>query len=309
MNINQALSIKNEKRIALLDEASKKRDELHSRIPRVRQIDKQIESFAFRLLGGESAEVLKKESATLNEERARLLSAYGYAPDYDEPKFECTLCNDSGYTDGLKICDCVKALAASESYQESHLAGGLSGKGFDNFSLSYFSEENGERKKMQDILNGCIKYAENFPNDDSCGLIFFGGTGLGKTHLSAAIGNKVASKGVSVIYESAQQIFDTVDAVRFNRLDISERKKYENCGLLIIDDLGAECITQYSVSAITSLIDLRIVNGRKTIISTNLSPATIRKTYGERLLSRLLGEFRVLQFVGKDIRMQKIKGV
>ncbi len=309
MNINQALSIKNEKRIALLDEASKKRDELHSRIPRIKQIDKQIEAFAFRLLSGESAEVLKAESVSLNEERARLLSAYGYTADYDEPKFECTLCNDSGYADGLKLCDCVKALAASESYQESHLAGGLSGKSFENFSLSYFSEENGERKKMQDILNGCIKYAENFPNDDSAGLIFFGGTGLGKTHLSAAIGNKVASKGVSVIYESAQQIFDTVDAVRFNRLDISERKKYENCGLLIIDDLGAECITQYSVSAITSLIDLRIVNGRKTVISTNLSPAMIRKTYGERLLSRLLGEFRVLQFVGKDIRMQKIKGV
>ncbi len=309
MNITQALSIINEKRIALLDEASKRRDELHSRIPRIREIDRQIESFAFRLLGGEKAETLRAESKVLNAERARLLEATGYEPDFDEPKFECKLCNDSGYTDGLKICSCVKNLASSESYQESRLAGGLSGKTFENYSLSFFSEENGERKKMEDILNGCRKYAENFPNDDASGLIFFGGTGLGKTHLSAAIGNKVASKGISVIYESAQQIFDTVDAVRFNRLDISERKKYENCGLLIIDDLGAECITQYSVSAITSLIDLRIVNGRKTIISTNLTPASIRKTYGERLLSRLLGEFRVLQFVGRDIRMQKIKGV
>ena len=78
--------------------------------------------------------------------------------------------------------------------------------------------------------------------------------------------------------------------------------------MLIIDDLGAECLTQYSVSAITSLIDLRIVNGRKTIISTNLTLESLRKTYGERLNSRLLGEFRVLKFVGKDIRMQKIKG-
>ena len=129
---------------------------------------------------------------------------------------------------------------------------------------------------------------------------------LGKTHLSAAIANVIAGKGMSVIYESAQQIFDTCDAVRFNRMDISERTKYENCKLLIIDDLGAECITQYSVSAMTSLIDLRIVNGRKTIISTNLTPAAIRKTYGERMFSRLFGEFRVLQFSGKDIRMQKI---
>ena len=90
---------------------------------------------------------------------------------------------------------------------------------------------------------------------------------------------------------------------------LSERKKYENCKLLVIDDLGAECITQYSVSSIASLIDLRIVNGRKTIISTNLTPDKIRKTYGERTYSRLLGEFRVLKFMGKDIRMQKIKGI
>ncbi len=293
--------------MALLDEAKTRRYELHARIPRVAEIDRRIEGFALRMLGGESAEKLRAESKELNSEREALLTASGYAPDYDEPRFECTVCNDSGYTDELKICKCIHAMVESEKYAQSPLAGGLSGKSFDNFSLSYFAS-GAERDTMESILNGCKKYAESFSEDSSAGLVFIGGTGLGKTHLSAAIANRIAERGERVVYESAQQIFDTLDAVRFNRADISERKKYENCRLLIIDDLGAECITQYSVSAITSLIDLRIVNGRKTIISTNLSPAAIRKTYGERLLSRLLGEFRVLQFVGRDIRMQKIKG-
>ena len=307
MNVNEALIIKEQLRMEAINESDKKRAELHARIPRVRQIDKLIESIPMRLIGGQNPEELKKETESLRIERARLLSACGYEEDFDEPKFSCKACNDSGYTNDLKICACVKNMLSESRYVESSLANGLRNKTFENFDLSYYNEGN-ERKIMEEILNGCKRYAENFPNDDSAGLIFFGGTGLGKTHISAAIGNLVSSRGMDVIYESAQQIFDTCDAVRFNRLDVQERKKYETCQLLIIDDLGAECLTQYSVSAITSLIDLRIVNGRKTIISTNLVPETIRKSYGERLFSRLFGEFRAFRFVGKDIRMQKIKG-
>ncbi len=309
MKISEALNIKDEKRTAALIEADHRRIELHSRFPRVAAIDAQIRGFSFRALGGESIEKLRMESARLNQERENILAAAGYVSDYDEPRFECKICNDSGYEKGLKVCSCVKKMIANSNYTESSLAKGLLGKNFDNFSLEYYSSENGERAQMEKALKGCKKYAENFPDDDSCGILFTGGTGLGKTHLSAAIANAVASKGMSVIYESAQQIFDTCDAVRFNRLDISERKKYENCTLLVIDDLGAECITQYSASSISSLIDLRIVNGRKTIISTNLTLDKIKKTYGERTYSRLLGEFRVLRFTGKDIRMQKIKGI
>lgn len=306
MTLNEALGIKTEKRMAAMEEADKKRRELHSFLPRVKQIDSIISDIPFRAISGENADTLRAEAETLAAERERLLAAAGYEPDYDEPKFECPDCNDGGYC-GMKLCGCVKKLLASGNYVKSTLAFGLTDKRFESFSMSYFSEENGERAKMSKIFEGCKNYAAKFPGSSDCGLLFIGGTGLGKTHLSAAIANTVAGKGFSVIYESAQQIYDTLDAVRFNRMELSERKKYESCELLIIDDLGAECITQYSVSAITGLIDLRIVNGRKTVINTNLSPAALKKTYGERLYSRLLGEFKVLQFVGKDIRMQKIK--
>lgn len=308
MTVSEALSIKDENRTRLINEADEKRRALHAKFPAVKLIDKQIEALPFRLFSGEGKDALEKEAKLLNAERVRLLTAVGYEPNFDEPEFECPVCKDSGYTEGLKICQCVKNMVANSKYVQSSLGGGLSAKSFDDFSLDYYSSENGERLQMEGILNGCRRYANAFPNDSSAGLLFLGGTGLGKTHLSAAVANAVAAKGYSVIYESAQQIYDTTDAVRFNRMDISEKTKYENCALLIIDDLGAECITQYSVSSTTSLIDLRIVKGRPTIISSNLTPAAIRKTYGERLYSRLLGEFRVCQFAGKDIRMQKIKG-
>ncbi len=305
MKINEALNIKTQNRIKLMEIAQGKRDELHCVIPRVKQIDAIITSMPLRMLSGENKDTLKAETEQLQRERAKLLESAGYPADYDEPKFECTVCNDSGYCEGFKVCQCIRVMTASDNYTQSNLAKGLQGKTFDNFSLSYYPE--GEiRNAMQSVFEGCKRYAETFGDDDAAGLLFFGGTGLGKTHLSAAIASTVASKGVSVVYESAQQIFDTCESVRFNKGDISEKKKYEDCQLLIIDDLGAEYNNEYNKSYITSLIDSRIVNGKKTIISTNLNSSQIRKNYSERLFSRLLGEFRVLKFLGNDIRMQKI---
>lgn len=307
MTINEALNIKTKNRMDAIEQAEQRRNELHAKIIRVAQIDVELQDIPLRLISGEDPDALKRISESLTTERARILEASGFEADYDSPKFECPDCNDGGYC-GLKLCHCIREMAASHNYQENKLVSGLIGKTFQNFSLSYYAEGK-EREYIDSIYKGCKKYADSFPNHNRAGVLFTGGTGLGKTHLSAAIANVVAGKGMSVIYESAQQIYDTLDAVRFNRAEINERKKYETCSLLIIDDLGAECITQYSVSAITSLIDYRIVNGKQTVISTNLDHNAIKKTYGERLYSRLLGEFTVLKFVGKDIRMQKIKGV
>lgn len=307
MTTSEALSIKDEQRTKAIIEADKRRDLLHARLPQIAEIDKKIKAVPFRVLNGESAETVRAETELLNTRRANLLIAAGYAPDYDEPVFECAECGDSGYRDGLKVCDCIKKMIASSNYAQSKLAKGLADKTFDNLSLSFYSEENDERLQMQSLINDCKRYAESFPSDSAAGLIFLGGTGLGKTHLSAAMANKIAAKGYSVVFESAQQILDTFEAVRFNRAEVFERRKYESCRLLIIDDLGAENTTQNTISTITSLIDLRMVNGLKTIITTNLNSAQIKKIYGERLFSRLLGEYRVCRFLGKDIRMQKLK--
>lgn len=307
MQINEAFAIKTEKRREAIERADKKRAELHAAVPRIAQIDKAIAAIPLRALNGEKTEELRAESEELNAERARLLAAHGFAPDCDEPVFECKLCGDSGYTEGLKLCPCIKKMLAESRFAESKLARGLADKTFDNFTLEYCAGE-AERAKTAEIKSACEKYAAQFPAKDYRGLLLFGGTGLGKTHLSAAIAGAVAARGYYTVYEAAQQIFDTFDGVRFNKLDRAEKDKYEKCALLIIDDLGAECQTSYSVATIANLIDLRMVNGLQTVISTNLTLPALRKTYGDRVFSRLLGEFRVLQFVGSDVRMKKIAG-
>lgn len=307
MQINEAFAIKTDKRMNAITLADEKRAELHALVPRIAQIDKEISAMPLRALNGENVEALRDQTDTLNEERARLLAAHGFAPGYDDPVFECPICGDSGYAEGLKLCACVKKMLAESKFAESKLASGLAGKTFESFTLDYCDNDT-ERAKTAEIKSVCEKYAAQFPVKEYCGLLLFGGTGLGKTHLSAAIANAVAARGYSTVYEAAQQIFDTIDGVRFNKLDRAEKDKYEKCALLVIDDLGAECQTNYSVATIANLIDLRMVTGLQTVISTNLTLPALRKTYGDRVFSRLLGEFRVLQFTGSDVRMKKIKG-
>ena len=80
-----------------------------------------------------------------------------------------------------------------------------------------------------------------------------------------------------------------------------------NCDLLIIDDLGTEVSNQFTVSALYSLINTIMIKRKSTIINTNLSQSDLQKRYGERIVSRLFGEYIPLVFVGNDVRLQKLR--
>jgi DNA replication protein DnaC len=165
---------------------------------------------------------------------------------------------------------------------------------------------------MRRVKAACEKYAENFPNVSS-NLLFQGGTGLGKTYLSACIARVVANKGYSVCYDSAAAALETFERQRFSRdADTAEAaaaraERMLSCDLMLLDDLGTEMVTSLSTSALYTLLNTRLVNGRRTVISTNLSDEELRRRYPQQICSRLEGEFLHLPFVGKDIRLMKTK--
>ena len=83
-----------------------------------------------------------------------------------------------------------------------------------------------------------------------------GGTGLGKTHLSSAIAKEVINAGYAVIYDSAQNVFGEYEDNHFGRAK-TDVKRFENADLLIIDDLGAEFVSSFSVAAFYNLLNVR----------------------------------------------------
>ena len=303
------------RRARALEKAEQNRVFFHSQAPEAVEIDRALSQTAMQLFGiaimANSPEkeaklsALKAQNLSLQEAREELLASLGLPKNFTEPQYECPLCGDSGYID-LQMCRCMKHLLALEGFKTSGIGHLIGTQTFDNFSLDYY--KGADREQMKRNLSITRSFAENF-SSKSGNLLFMGATGLGKTHLSTAIATVVIEKGYDVLYESAQNIIGVYEHERFHSTrgeDNHESERYETCDLLIIDDLGTEFQTAFSVSCLYNLINTRLNRGKSTIISTNLTAGEIRARYDDRISSRLLGHFMPLLFRGEDVRCQKL---
>ena len=150
------------------------------------------------------------------------------------------------------------------------------------------------------------RYVREF-GGQSQSLLFTGAPGLGKTHLSLAIAEGVAKAGHLVMYVSAPHLMDQLELGKFQKDDaaLEFREIIFGCDLLVIDDLGTELVTRYTQAEVYDLVNHRLNTGKPTIINTNLGLQEIERTYSSRVHSRLAGMYAVVQFRGRDIRLQK----
>ena len=83
-----------------------------------------------------------------------------------------------------------------------------------------------------------------------------------------------------------------------------------DCELFILDDLGAETLSSYSLGIMYNIVNTRMIQNRPTIYTTNIaSQNELSKRYGEKISSRILGTCVFLNFFGKDIRLIKSKRI
>ena len=248
--------------------------------------------------------VLKQKNQDLQELRGVLLEKYGYTRDYLDTKYQCTVCDDTGF-DGLKMCRCMRQALTLAGIESSGIKGLYQYQRFENFDLSYYRTSEAAYQRMSGILAACRSYAENFADEGNENLLLVGGTGLGKTHLTTAMAYVIIDRGYDVVYDSAQNIFSAYEAKRFSRDMSVDCDKYVNCDLLIMDDLGTEVANAFTVSCLYNIINTRLVSGKATIINTNCPLQEINKRYTDRIGSRIMGEYNIHQFLGNDVRMQK----
>ncbi len=185
----------------------------------------------------------------------------------------------------------------------------ISTQTFDTFSLDYYKGK--DRIFIEKNLHILENFADEFSIDKFDNFIFMGATGLGKTHLSSAVAQKVIENGYYVIYESALTLFSDYEEKKFGRNSANdsdyEFDKYIECDLLLIDDLGCEMTNAFIISCLYNVINMRLIQHKSTIISTNLQKDELRKRYSDRIISRIFGVYKPLVFCGSDIREQKIR--
>ena len=185
--------------------------------------------------------------------------------------------------------------------------------------------KNGVSKRFQqarrdDIPEKTWSQVSGFLKEDS--IFLHGSPGIGKTHIAAAlIREKILAdneahytypdKSVRVYmpsYPVMTTIPDLLLEIRecFNggqesESSIIERYSAKKC--LILDDMGAEKTSEWSIQTLYSIIDHRYREEKQTMITSNLTLDEIAEKVGDRIASRIAGVCKVVEIKGKDRRI------
>ena len=306
------------------DRESENREHLqnaYQQVPRLREIDIQLRATmamaaqAAFSQGEDPQELLqeaRRKNMLLQQERAEL-AALHFEEGYLDNSPICDRCGGNGYI-GSAMCECLRELCRQEQKKELTFLN-VGRESFEQFRLDFYPDREDARlgvnirSVMEKTFHTCRRYAQSF-SEKSPNLLFSGDTGLGKTFLSACIARTVADNGYSVMYESAGHLFANLERAKFSGDETARREsdKYLVCDLLIVDDLGTEMPGQFTTAALYSLMNDRILSGKPTIISTNLTIEEFEKRYNRQIASRLRGSYIRVPFLGDDIRVMKNRG-
>lgn len=304
-------------------EQEERQAEVYGKIPAVREIDACIGSSAVksarRLLGGDQGalEELKEELADLREQKKILLRSGGFPEDYMEPRYQCRNCLDTGYREGRK-CRCFRQAEMKYLYAQSNIEEIVAKENFSTFSFEFFDDtqlipvlERTVRQYMGQVKETCLGFVREFSAEGG-NLLFTGPTGVGKTFLTNCIARELMDQYYSVIYLSANDLFEVFSKNRFDYQTEEEiRGMYQHildCNLLIIDDLGTELNNSFTSSQLFYCINERLNASRATIISTNHPLNELRDRYTERVTSRLISKYKVIPLYGGDLRLRQKAG-
>jgi len=314
-NMRKAKEIIAAHRAESIDTQEQRIKEAEAKIPQLGEVNRSLSMTGLKIMGEAMAHTLNEERLSeIREEyedlaarKRNLLLAFGFPEDYIDIKYHCPLCSDTGYV-GIDMCKCLKRELVLASLESSGLSSLIRNQSFGTFSLDYY--QNNDRVNMTKVVNTMKGFAETFSPKNGESWLFIGPTGLGKTHLSTAVAVELIKKGFDVVYESTQQIMTDYETVRFSSGYASDREmpdltRYTEADLLIMDDLGTEMTTQYTISCLYNIVNTRINRNLSTIISTNLTQKELRERYSDRITSRLFGEYHPVVFTGNDVRFQK----
>lgn len=140
------------------------------------------------------------------------------------------------------------------------------------------------------------------------GILFFGPTGNGKSHLAAACVRYVLDKGDTAVYTKPTRLNYRINA----SYDSDRESEYGiiesliDADLLVIDDLGAEKESEKVIERLYAVIDGRYDRDKPVIVTANLrSLGDLAERVGERIYSRIIGMCRIIENTAADYRIEQ----
>lgn len=198
-------------------------------------------------------------------------------------------------------------------YQIFPLAKSLHNAFFQSIDLEKERQDTSYQNYIK-IMTDLMDFTENDVN----GYYLYGDLGVGKSYLAACVSNRMAKEGKSVAFVHVPTLFNHLkQQFGNNKAQEQTLNQLRKTKLLVLDDLGAEPITAWGRDEILlSILNDRLENRRKTIITSNYKPEMLYDLYrldtrgvsdeirSNRLVDRIKALTKSYQITGSNRRHQ-----
>jgi DNA replication protein DnaC len=224
----------------------------------------------------------------------------------------CDICDDTGWrsteVDGVSRvsrCDCARKKLAEQRLRDARIPPRYQRCSLDKFII-YQNEE----------LLRAIEYAKRFVDAFPAvqkGLMLIGPPGIGKTHIAVSVLRAVIAKaGARGLYYDTRALLRDIRSTYNPTLQMAEMdviRPVMEAELLVLDDLGAERLTDWVEETIGLIVNTRYNERRPTIFTSNYEDIpdegemnSLLVRVGFRLHSRLREMCDFLEYDGPDYR-------
>ena len=306
-------------------ELDARKREIFAKVPELAELEKtqseQNAGFLKRLISlpqeerEEAKKVRRESSARITARMTELLTSAGYSADALQMSYDCPICRDEGVVDGQR-CSCYNKRMLTLLYQQSSMGDVLERENFGTFSLDFYSrdQEPDGRPSPYHNMEGILKKVKDYTQhakEKPASFLFYGESGLGKTFLTHCIAKELMEQGLSVLYLTANELFQQVLSPYLMSQDNELKEALQpvfhlvyQADLLVLDDLGTELTNSFTLSQLFEVINRRSLDNRATIISTNLSLEQLGERYQDRILYRILERYELCRIYGENIRIR-----
>lgn len=221
----------------------------------------------------------------------------------------CDKCGGCGYVlteQGAVQCQCVRDVRLTYAFRQARIPRKFMNKSLENFQA--------KKSRHKEIIVGAGQFVQTFRGRDAehpgRGLLLIGREGTGKTHVAVGILKEIIRRGYTGLYWNVPELFLELRRLMSDDVDKTEADLFDEAAeadLLVLDDLGAERVSDYVVDRLYVLINGRYENDTATIITTNRTVEELRAQIGARIASRICEMCVQMEFPQGDYRLMNLK--
>lgn len=161
------------------------------------------------------------------------------------------------------------------------------GKRFEGSTFESYQVREGSETAYKETR----KYVMDFDNRGVVSLLLWGTYGNGKSHLAAAVANELKARGKTVVFQSVPELLERIRKT-FNKDQAETEDQIMTallkCDLLILDDIGAEKLSDWVSDVLFRIIDGRYRRNLPILYTSNLKPSELLDKLGGRIYDRIL---------------------